>query len=103
MKRGLPAAERYTILGAANYLIRSAIVYYKTWEDLQKVCPIVDGTWDKERLYEYLLQSCYQFSKQIGLFVMGLPQLSLMMTEQLWYYLASQKTATSALRELIML
>ena len=40
-------------------------MYYKTWEDLQKDCPIIDGMWDKERLYEYLVQSCYQFSEQI--------------------------------------
>ncbi len=45
-------------------------MYYKTWEDLQKDCPIVDGTWDKERLYEYLVQSCYQFSEQIETFFM---------------------------------
>lgn len=45
-------------------------MYYSTWEELQKVCPIVDGTWDKERLYEYLVQSCYQFSEQIENFFM---------------------------------
>ena len=45
-------------------------MYYKTWEELQKVCPIVDGTWDKERLYEYLVQICYQYSKQIETFFM---------------------------------
>ncbi len=45
-------------------------MYYKTWEDLQKDCPIIDGMWDKERLYEYLVQSCYQFSEQIETFFM---------------------------------
>ncbi len=45
-------------------------MYYKTWEELQKVCPITNGTWDKERLYEYLVQSCYQFSTQIETFFM---------------------------------
>ena len=45
-------------------------MYYSTWEELQSVCPIVDGRWNKERLYEYLVQSCYQFSKQIESFFM---------------------------------
>lgn len=45
-------------------------MHYKTWKELQKVCPIVDGTWDKERLYEYLVQHCYRFSEQIEIFFM---------------------------------
>lgn len=39
-----------------------------TWEELQTVCPIVDGTWDKERLYEYLVWSCNGFGKEIEAF-----------------------------------
>ncbi len=46
-------------------------MYYSTWEEWQEVCPIVDGTWDKERLYEYLVAGCHQFSKQIETFFMG--------------------------------
>ena len=46
-------------------------MYYRTWEEWQKVCPIVNGTWDKKRLYEYLVARCDQtFSKQIKTFFM---------------------------------
>ena len=45
-------------------------MYYSTWEELQNACPIADGTWDQERLYEYLVASCHKFSKQIEAFFM---------------------------------
>ena len=45
-------------------------MYYSTWEELLKDCPIADGTWNKERLYEYLVQYCHQFSEQIETFFM---------------------------------
>lgn len=31
---------------------------FASWAELEAVPPIVDGVWDKERLYEYLVQSC---------------------------------------------
>ena len=46
-------------------------MYYSTWEEWQKACPIADGAWDKERLYEYLVASGYKFSEQIEAFFMG--------------------------------
>ena len=51
-------------------LKRGTIMYYKTWEEWQKACPIIDGIWDKERLYEYLVAICHEFSKQIETFFM---------------------------------
>lgn len=47
---------------------RGIIMYYKTWEEWQKVCPIVDGIWDKERLYGYLVAMCHEFRKPIETF-----------------------------------
>lgn len=44
-------------------------MYYKTWEEWQKVCPIVDGIWDKERLYGYLVAMCHEFRKPIETFL----------------------------------
>lgn len=48
---------------------RGIIMYYKTWEEWQKVCPIVDGIWDKERLYGYLVAMCHEFRKPIETFL----------------------------------
>lgn len=45
-------------------------MYYATWAELQNVCPIVDGVWDKERLYEYLVAICHKFSEQVEAFFM---------------------------------
>lgn len=47
---------------------RGIIMYYKTWEEWQKACPIVDGIWDKERLYGYLVAMCHEFRKPIETF-----------------------------------
>lgn len=42
---------------------------FKDWRELKSLCPIKNGTWNKEFLYEYLVQSCNQnFSKQIEAF-----------------------------------
>lgn len=42
---------------------------FKDWEELKRLCPITNGAWNKEFLYEYLVQSCNQnFSKQIEAF-----------------------------------
>lgn len=30
------------------------------WEELERNCPVKDGVWDKELLYEYLVWSCYR-------------------------------------------
>lgn len=31
---------------------------FATWEDLEKICPIENGIWNENSLYEYLVQSC---------------------------------------------
>ncbi len=33
-------------------------MYFRTWDELSKFCPIENGIWNKEFLYEYLVQSC---------------------------------------------
>ena len=35
-------------------------MYSESWNDLEKICPLENGTWNKERLYEYLVKSCYR-------------------------------------------
>ena len=42
---------------------------FKDWEELSRLCPVTDGTWEQERLYEYLVQSCNRkFEIQIEAF-----------------------------------
>lgn len=31
---------------------------FSHWEELEKLSPVQNGRWDKDRLYEYLVQSC---------------------------------------------
>ena len=46
-------------------------MYFTTWDELKKRCPVVDGRWNAEFLYEYLVASCNQsFSMQIDTFFM---------------------------------
>lgn len=33
-------------------------MYFSSWTELQKFVPIQNGVWNKERLCEYLIQSC---------------------------------------------
>lgn len=33
-------------------------MYFRSWEELKKLCPIKNGKWNKEILYEYLVWSC---------------------------------------------
>lgn len=35
-------------------------MYFRDWEELKKLCPMDNGKWNKEILYEYLVQSCNQ-------------------------------------------
>ena len=44
-------------------------MYFKDWDELSKHCPVKNGTWDKEKLYEYLVQSCYHLSDYIDTFM----------------------------------
>ena len=44
-------------------------MYFKDWEELSMYCPVKNGTWDKEKLYEYLVQSCYHLSDYIDTFM----------------------------------
>lgn len=45
-------------------------MYFKSWEELKALCPIEDGTWNKDALREYLIQSCHSgFSKEIDGFM----------------------------------
>lgn len=42
---------------------------FKDWKELKRFCPITNGIWNKELLYEYLVQSCNQnLSTQIEAF-----------------------------------
>ena len=34
-------------------------MYFRDWEELSRLCPIENGIWNKEILYEYLVQSCF--------------------------------------------
>lgn len=44
-------------------------MYFSSWEELQKLAPVQDGVWDKDRLAEYLVQSCnISYEKQIDAF-----------------------------------
>lgn len=43
-------------------------MYYGTWEEFQNACPIVDGVWDHDRLYDYLVAICHKFSEQAEAF-----------------------------------
>ena len=39
-------------------------MYYSNWNELKEFCPIKDGRWDQEILYEYLVSSCYTNFKE---------------------------------------
>lgn len=42
---------------------------FLNWEQLQKYAPVQNGIWNKQYLYEYLVQSCHCcFQKQISQF-----------------------------------
>lgn len=42
-------------------------MYFKDWEELRKLSPIENKTWNKEILYEYLVWSCHRdFAKPIN-------------------------------------
>ena len=36
-------------------------MYFENWEELKKLCPVDNGIWDKEILYEYLVWSCNKY------------------------------------------
>ena len=36
-----------------------ADMYFSSWKELEKLSPLQNGRWDRERLYEYLVQSCW--------------------------------------------
>lgn len=56
-------------ISVANFNLEEKNMQFKDWKELQSLCPITNGIWNKEFLYEYLVQSCNQnFSKQIELF-----------------------------------
>lgn len=44
-------------------------MHFRDWEELSKFCPVENGVWNKEYLYEYLVQSCGKFSKYIDEFM----------------------------------
>ena len=45
-------------------------MYFKSWEELKALCPMENGTWNKDALEEYLIQSCHSgFSKEIDGFM----------------------------------
>lgn len=44
-------------------------MYFKDWDELSRHCPVENGTWDKEKLYEYLVQSCYHLFGYIDTFM----------------------------------
>ncbi|MDE7222498.1 MAG: hypothetical protein K2O34_01800 [Acetatifactor sp.] len=44
-------------------------MHFKDWEELSKLCPLESGIWNKEKLYEYLVQSCYHLSDHIDAFM----------------------------------
>lgn len=40
-----------------------------SWKELEELSPVQDGVWDKKRLYEYLVQSCYvTFQEELNRF-----------------------------------
>ncbi len=42
---------------------------FNSWEELKKEAPFYNGKWDKDKLQEYLIQSCNKdFSTQIDLY-----------------------------------
>ena len=45
-------------------------MYFKSWEELEALCPIEGGYWNKDALEEYLIQSCSsRFSGEINAFM----------------------------------
>ncbi len=45
-------------------------MYFRNWEELEKLCPVQNKTWNKELLEEYLIQSCNsRFTKPIDSFM----------------------------------
>lgn len=50
-------------------------MYFKNWDELKKLCPVDNGKWNKEILYEYLVWSCNRnFSAAIDDFFMKYQQ-----------------------------
>lgn len=42
---------------------------FSSWNELQKLTPVQNGVWNKDRLYEYLVQSCaVSYEKQMSEF-----------------------------------
>ncbi len=45
-------------------------MYFKNWEELRALCPIENGKWNREVLYEYLVWCCYRdFSDAVNEFM----------------------------------
>lgn len=44
-------------------------MYFKSWDELEKEAPFHNGKWDKDKLQEYLIQSCHKnFARQIDFY-----------------------------------
>lgn len=47
-------------------------MYFRSWDELEKEAPFCDGKWDKDKLQEYLIQSCNEdFAERIDLYFVG--------------------------------
>ncbi len=46
-------------------------MYFENWEELEKISPIINGSWNKDFLYEYLARSCdRKFAERLDAFFM---------------------------------